>query len=70
MNEFQSLVGILVGFNVSVFQELIVRENLVSIPSRDFSWFQQILNTPVETLFQVFQSLVGILVGFNESIFR
>ena len=35
---FQSLIGILVDFNVLL--TLIDKKGVVSIPDRDFSWFQ------------------------------
>ena len=63
LGEFQSLIGILVSFNMG--PDIPFPDPLfVSIPNRDFSKFQ-----PEEAVlaseFHMFQSLIGILVSFN-----
>ncbi len=62
--EFQSLIGILVGFNSKKSPQP-NGSVLVSIPDRDFSWFQLIV---IKSYLRGdrFQSLIGILVGFNK----
>jgi hypothetical protein len=65
---FQSLIGILVGFDITSSLRLeVIAVFGVSIPDRDFSWFRP-SDQVRQHLFLAFQSLIGILVGFDLTI--
>ncbi len=66
---FQSLIGILVDFQVSKSRHYMNEAAFVSIPNRDFSGFP---DANASVIFQaasmLFQSLIGILVDFQKML--
>ena len=63
---FQSLIGILIDFNLKLFHPILKLN--VSIPDRNSNRFQLLVNAHRKSCRRLFQSLIGILIDFNHQL--